>query len=556
MRPEIGHGRSLRLELNWTSDRQLVLPDDVNMAQTVAPSNNSGGSWLPNRWLGPVVAFACGLAIILVAFWPSWLLLPEAWGNSDTYSHGYIVAPIAIWLAWRQRRVLASLPVEPNLLGLLILFGAIGLFSIGELSEVNVALFPAIVTMLPGLVLLCFGWRVTRALIFPLAFLYFMVPFGDFLVPPLMNATADATIAALRLSGIPVYREALHFSLPTGQWSIIEACSGLRYVIAAMVLSALFAHLNFRRLWKGALFVALGLLVSVLANWARAYLIVMIGHLSHMRYGTGSDHVVYGWIFFGLVMLGIFWMGMKYADVEVRLGPSNDVGADVAVPANLPGKQEAGGTPVGGLVVGIVVLLLAVGISLLGIDGARDIEERTNAGTFLTEGLKPIQVGQIDIEPVFEGASAIVQGSLQQRGLPVQAYIAYFARQHYKGEMIRYGNGVLALDSKQWGTFARRNVMVESDGGGIEVQERLARRGTDERLIWSWYTVAGRSTASERIAKILTLRAMLTGLGDHSTVNVLEVPVEGDRVAAVEVLRREAVRVNTLVRQLTVDGRE
>ena len=521
------------------------------MSQTVANSRISGDSRPPNRWLGPVVAFACGLAIIMVAFWPSWQLLAEAWGNSETYSHGYIVAPIAIWLVWRQRHVLASLPVVPNLLGLLILIGAIGLFSIGELSEVNVALFPAIVTMLPGLVLLCFGWRVTKALIFPLAFLYFMVPFGDFLVPPLMSFTADAAIAALRLSGVPVYREALHFTLPTGRWSVVEACSGLRYVIAAMVLSALFAHLNFRRLWKGAVFVVVGLMVSVIANWARVYLIVMIGHLSNMRYGTGADHVVYGWIFFGLVMLGIFWMGMKYADVEVMRDSSNRVGAISAGRVNLPGRQNAGGAPAWRLVVGIVVLLVAVGVALLGINGARDIEARTNARTLLTDGLKPIQVGQIDIEPVFEGASAIVQGSLQQRELPVEAYIAYFARQHYKGEMIRYGNGVLALNSKQWGTFARRNVMVEGAGGGVEVQERLARRGADERLIWSWYTVAGRSTASERIAKILTLRAMLTGAGDHSTVNVLMAPLGQGRAAAVEALRREVVRTDALTRRLT-----
>ena len=366
-----------------------------------------------------------------------------------------------------------------------------------------------------------------------------MVPFGDFLVPPLMSLTADATIAALRLSGIPVYREALHFTLPTGQWSIVEACSGLRYVIAAMVLSALFAHLNFRRLWKGALFVALGLLVSIIANWARAYLIVMVGHLSDMRYGTGSDHVVYGWIFFGLVMLGIFWMGMKYADVEVVRGPSQYVGTDSG---DAPGWQ---------LVVGLAVVMFAVGVALLGIDSAREIEPRQNAGTLLADGLSPIEPGQIDIQPVFEGASAIVQGSLQQREAPVQVYVAYFARQHYTGEMIRYGNGVLALDSKQWGTFARRNVIIESDGTRVEVQERLAKRGADERLIWSWYTVAGRSTASERIAKFLTLRAMLTGAGDHSSVNVLIAPLGQGRAAAADALRREAVRMDALSRRLT-----
>jgi exosortase len=63
------------------------------------------------------------------------------------------------------------------------------------------------------------GTQAARVLAFPLMFLFFCVPVGEFLIEPMMEATADFTVAALRLSGIPVYREGLQFVIPSGNWS-------------------------------------------------------------------------------------------------------------------------------------------------------------------------------------------------------------------------------------------------------------------------------------------------------------------------------------------------
>ena len=90
--------------------------------------------------------------------------------------------------------------------------------------------------MVPCVVAALFGWRWVRALAFPLAFLFFAVPFGEFLVPTLIEWTADFTVAALAASGIPVYREANNFVIPSGRWSVVEACSGIRYLIASVML--------------------------------------------------------------------------------------------------------------------------------------------------------------------------------------------------------------------------------------------------------------------------------------------------------------------------------
>ena len=500
-----------------------------------------------NPWTAACVAFAVGLAVVLAVFWPSWRLLVDAWSSSETYSHGFVIAPVSAWLVWRMRGTLAALRPQASLLGAPVLAAAIVLWALGELSEVNVARYVAVVTMVPGLALLCFGLRPSRAMAFPLAFLYFMVPVGEGLVPWLMDGTADATVAALRATGIPVYREGLHFTLPTGRWSVVEACSGLRYVIAALVLSTLFAYLNFDGARKRVLFVAIALLLSVVANWARAYLIVMIGHLTDMRYGTGDDHVVYGWIFFGLVMMGIFWAGLRFAD-PAPAAPASSQSASERDANSAYGAPRAA--------TGIAALLLASAAALAGVEAARDIQARGDAAAAIAEGLKPFSPGMMDIQPTFEGASAVVQGRLDGRGTPMQAYVAYFARQHDTGEMVRWGNQVIATGDKRWPTYERRSVSVPVEGGSLDVVERLVRSGPDERLLWSWYTIAGRSTASDREAKLLTLRAMLEGRGDHSTVNVLLAPIGGDREAAAKALAAQAARLDAAARKLTSGGRE
>ena len=81
---------------------------------------------------------------------------------------------------------------------------------------------------------------------FPLGFLFFAVPIGDFMLPQLMEWTADFTVLALRLSGVPVYREGLQFIIPSGAWSVVEACSGIRYMIASVTVGCLFAYLSYR----------------------------------------------------------------------------------------------------------------------------------------------------------------------------------------------------------------------------------------------------------------------------------------------------------------------
>ena len=91
---------------------------------------------------------------------------------------------------------------------------------------------------------------------------------------------------------------------------------GVRYLIAAFMVGCLFAWLHYRASMKRVVFVCLALAVALVSNWLRAYAIVLLGHLSNNRLGTGVDHNLLGWLIFGAAMFGVFVIGMRWSDKE------------------------------------------------------------------------------------------------------------------------------------------------------------------------------------------------------------------------------------------------
>ena len=237
------------------------------------------------------------VACVLALYWKTTLSMVSIWERSETFAHGFVVIPIFCYLLWRKRDALDGLVPKPHWGALLGIAAAGVVWLVGEIvSAASVSQF-AMVAMVPFAVWAVLGTRIAMALVIPLAFLFFAVPFGEFLVPTLMDWTADFTVAALRASGVPVYQEGNFFVIPSGMWSVVEACSGLRYLIASLMVGCLYAYLSYRSTLRRVAFIAASLVVPIIANWLRAYMIVMLGHLSNNRLAVGVDHLIYGWIF-------------------------------------------------------------------------------------------------------------------------------------------------------------------------------------------------------------------------------------------------------------------
>jgi exosortase A len=473
-------------------------------------------AWATTRW-----ALGIGLAALLVVFAPTWIAMAKVWANSETYGHGMAVAPIAVWLVWRQRTQLAALTPSVSWVGVAGLAVCCVGWLAAELAGINVVTQFAFTGMIVCLVLALTGWSVAKAMAFPLLFLFFMVPAGEVFNPPLMDGTANATVWALQFSGIPVYREGMNFALPTGRWSVVEACSGLRYVLAAAMLGALFAYLNFARWTQRVIFFGVSILVAVVANWMRAYLIVLMGHFSNMKWGVGDDHVVYGWVFFGITMFVLFWMGAKWRDAATAstLKESN------AEPTNnklILKKQPP--------TLGRISIALFVSFSVISVGWSASIHLKKQ--TQLADYSQRVQVAigeinkiELTIHANYKGAREVVQGVMKM--LPaIEIHGAYYANQTPGHEMVS-SHRLLDLDGITGVRVLSRKIRKLSIGtGNATVQEFIVSGPAGDRLVWFWYVIGGHITVSESRAKILTALEMMRGRGDHSMVTLVSMPIE------------------------------
>jgi exosortase len=257
------------------------------------------------------IASALGTcAVSIVVFAPILYYMVLHWRDSDDYSHGFLVAPLALYFAWEKRKKLRRAAIEPSWWGLAPLaLGALALM-VGRLGVELMAMRTAFVLTLNGLVLLLLGWRVYGVLAFPLLFLFMMVPLPQSLVNviafPLQLIAADMAVQALHLLQVPALREGNIIHLPGTQLFVAEACSGLRSLMALGTLGVVFAYF-FRKNWaERAILVASTIPIAVVVNAFRVGLTGVLTYTWGPEMAEGVIHQTEGFFTFGLALALLF----------------------------------------------------------------------------------------------------------------------------------------------------------------------------------------------------------------------------------------------------------
>jgi EpsI family protein len=248
----------------------------------------------------------------------------------------------------------------------------------------------------------------------------------------------------------------------------------------------------------------------------------LVGHFSNMKWGVGDDHVVYGWVFFGITMFVLFWMGAKWRDAGIARHSLQDAAPEQVSPGRpLGGMASAVPATLGMRRAVLVASLAAIGLSYLVLSRLQDVTPYADFEPRARQALGAIAPGPLAVQPKFSGARASVQGILDtEHGTEI--YMGYFARQVDGAEMIAFGNAVLPESDAGWRVVSRANRSVPIGATQLSITEWHLRHGSQERLLWSWYTIAGVGVASDYKAKALTAWSMLSGQGDHSMVTVLD----------------------------------
>jgi exosortase A len=263
-----------------------------------------------------VLALLIGLMVVPVAlYWSTFLNMSAIW-STEPFRHGYMIPFISLILLWRERRRLESVTLTGSWVGLLSLVGLVLLWLVAEATSVQVIEHLSATLMISAFVLAAGGRAAFRIVWFPVAFLIFAVPMGVSIVPDLMNSTASISIAALQLMGVPVLREGMLVTTPSGAFEIVEACSGFNYLTAGTAMGVLVAHLMFRSYLRQISYVVMVVAVFIVANGIRAFIVMLVATKSEMRIFVGDDHLFLGWVLFLLAMVLMYWLAEKYSDIR------------------------------------------------------------------------------------------------------------------------------------------------------------------------------------------------------------------------------------------------
>jgi exosortase A len=437
------------------------------------------------------------VAIVALFYETAWSIV-SIWIRSETYAHGFLIVPISLWLVWQKRSSLAKFAPQPAYLPIVLMLGVGFAWLLGYLVDVLVVKQLAFVGLVVLSIWAVIGTPAARVLAFPIGFLFFAVPVGEALIHPLMNFTADFTVHLLRLTGIPVYREGTFFSIPTGEWSVVEGCSGLRYLIASVTLGVLYAYLTYIKLWKRLLFVVISIGVPIIANGLRAYMIVMIAHLSGNKLALGIDHLIYGWVFFGIVVTIMFLIGAFWRDP--------------------PQEEEVSKKPIGGRRLGSSIIVIAVASVLVAAiwpalawtlartppAATAPIKLQAPVGV---DGWRQSKVSAWDWRPhVVNPDGSLYQFYVKGQQTPVGLYLGAYRSQRHGAELLTSQNYMIRQKHPVWSQTELTTRLVRLDGKEDFVKQSDLKSINGQRLLaWYWYRVGDRYTGDQYIGKLYEL---------------------------------------------------
>ncbi len=442
----------------------------------------------------------------------------QIWQSSEAYVHGFLIPLISVALIWQKRKLLSACEPDFSLVGLGWLIALALLWSASDFAGVQLTRQIAAVAMIPAAVLCVFGSQVFRTIRFALLYLLLAVPFGDFLIPHLIDFTARFTVDALHVVGVPVFRDGRYFLTPSGAYEVAKACSGLKYIVTTFALTTLFSYFLFAGIKKRLVFVGFALLLSVFANGLRATTVVLLLHHTDLDIAAGEDHEFVGWIFYTLVVFVLIWVGNRYQD---RDGAEPGVGA-----ARQPDTRSAG--PVRSLTIGALAVGAASLGPLLAIWSAsadvREVSGRVDLPSEL-DGWRLVEPESTEWRPRYRGyTDTTLKRYVDPGGAAVDVSVVRYTSNRQGAEITNATNAVVDVGIWTLGNVWHRNVDV-GNGEALSVKEVQGVRPGESRLIWYWTEVNGTPVDGPFRTKLAELRQIVSGGESMAAVVVVSSPL-------------------------------
>ncbi|UVO53300.1 exosortase A [Sphingomonas sp. SUN039] len=472
-------------------------------------------------WRKPLAATALAILALLLLFARDARDMGSLWWNISTYQHCLYVLPIIAWLIWLRRGEVAQTTPAAWPPGLALVLGAALVWLIGEAGGVAIVRHIGLVGMIQASVIAILGPAVARAVLFPLFYLVFLVPFGDEFTGPMQTLTAKMTMGLLHLTGVPATIDGVFITTRAGWFEVAEACAGVKFLVAMVAYGALAANVCFRSPLRRTLFMIAAIVVPVLANGVRAWGTIYAAESIGVEAATGFDHIVYGWVFFAVVMLLI--MGAAWPFFDRRIG-ENWLGGKV-FPAWRP--------------VAPVLLVAPLAVAAAAVPVVWDNWAARAGRMALPAPVDlPVVKGWTRVgdrpsppwTPRFDGADHRLFGRYgNSAGQRVDVGVALYGWQSHGREIVAFGQGA-ADPSGHWAWAANLPPLA------IGHVERIMGPEKAEREAATFWFVGGTAMQGRAAVKLATLKARLTGSDQSAATLIVSAQGKGAHDALVAFL--------------------
>jgi exosortase A len=498
------------------------------------------------NWRIAILFVSILMVSVLGGYQQTVLYLAKLWGNisEGEYAHGYLVLAISGYLVYLNRHKLERLAPCPEYRVLPLLGLAVSFWVIAAYVDVLAAQAAGLLLIVLTAIWVMLGTKAMHVLFFPILFIGFALPVWFPISPLLQDMTADVVFYFIRAINVPAFRHENMIVLSAGTLSIEEACSGLRYLMAALTLGTLYAYLNYQGLYARISVVAVAVLAAVLSNFLRVFIVVYLGYRSDMQHPLVHDHLMLGWYLFGGIVVLLLFIDNRLASII----PTQHNNSSMAI-SQKPEQEYCRK----GAAHFVIILFIATGLVLAGpaiINHVTKQNKVSSENITVFKIMLPETIGQwkknIFIhdswQPVYHGAKTVKQ-VFEKNGQQVTLYIGYYEKQKQGEELIYDLNNI--TNRSIWRPQYTRDRLLST--GNLNVREQLLEKNTrEQKLVWYYYQMAGEYTVNRYIAKILQIVGLLTGKPD-AYVMAVATNTHDDTETARKVLADFYLAVQTLL---------
>lgn len=449
------------------------------------------------------------LILTMIFYRQSVFYLAGIWNEISTgeYAHGYLVLLISLYLIVYNRKGLAKLDPCPSYAVIPLVFLSVLLLLAAILVDVQMLQAVGLLGVLFTVVWALSGHQVMKILAFPVLFIGFAIPVWFPLSPLLQNFTADVVFWIIRLIEVPAFRQENMITVPAGMFSIEDACSGLRYLLAALTLGSLYAYLNYVTLAGRVAVVLVAAGAALLANIIRVFIVVYLGYATEMQHPWVDDHLMLGWYLFGGLVAVLLFIDARFYRRDTSTLTVKDEADGESSATNISCQK---GRTHYFISAGLCVFVLSIGPIIVYQQSNQQHISGPSINVVLPEDIEDWSTPMAssnDWMPLYHGAISTKSDYLV-RGGSVSLFIAYYPFQKQGAEVINDLNRI--SNKKSWRTVyshARLKYLPAFD----VMEQVIDNNQNNKRLVWYWYNIGGQLTVNKYEAKLLQLTGLLMG---------------------------------------------